>query len=57
MDLDADGQPIVIEVLNASDFLDFLERRGGLFAMPETGEPAYASPLTINPENVPAAGS
>jgi uncharacterized protein YuzE len=35
VDLDADGQPIGVEFLNAADFLPFLVRRGGIFAVPE----------------------
>lgn len=33
VDLDADGQPIGMEFLNAADFFDFLERRGGTFTI------------------------
>jgi uncharacterized protein YuzE len=38
VDLDADGQPIGVEFLNAADFFAFLERRGGIFAVPNAGE-------------------
>ena len=38
VDLDADGQPIGVEFLNAADFLPFLARHGGVFAVPGSGD-------------------
>ncbi len=35
VDLDADGQPLGIEFVNAGDFLPFLRRHGGPLSLPD----------------------
>jgi uncharacterized protein YuzE len=34
LDIDADGQPLGIEFVSGTDFLSFLQRHGGEFAIP-----------------------